>query len=793
MANRRSDGRLGEARSYHPRGRTVRDRESAGRNGQRTGDPFRSALRVFDEPAEAELATRAEPVPGRDQAAEPVPGRGSGAEPVPGRGSGAEPVPGRGSADLHEAPEAPEAPARRSSSRRPSAPKSPGGKAPSGKTPRGKAPGGKTTGGKTTGGKTAGGKTSSGKASGGKAGGKPPVRGAPAGRTGKPAAGRSAAGRSAAGGSAAGPVRPARRDDPPRPASSKRRLRLATALALALFAVIGLRLVELQLTDGPAYAATGQQHRMQTVTLPAARGAIYDREGAVLAHSVEARFVYADPMLVTDPEATAAQLQPLLGVPASELVEKMRPASADDTESPRFNWLARGVGTATGKQIEELNLPGIGVDQDERRIVPGNDLAANLIGFTRDDMVGLEGLEAAYDDVLRGVDGQRTYERGAGVSEDREIPTGYQSETPPQPGSDLRLTIDMDLQYEMQRILADQLREAEATFGAAVVLNPRSGEVLAQASYPTYNAADPLDAPAEDRVDAATSTVFDPGSAHKPLVFGAALQEGVIEPGDTVVVDPTIRKGDQTFQDTVPHPPGTELTLPAVMAFSSNVGTIKIADELGGEKLYEYQQAFGLGSATGVGMPGEVPGDLLAPQEWYGSSYGSVPIGHSVDVTTLQLAAAYGAIANDGVWVQPRLLQAVVAPDGEETAAEDPASRRVLSAGNAAYLRELLEAVVTVPDASGRAAAVPDYRVGGKTGTGKVVVDGEYADGEVASFVGMAPIDHPRYVIAVVAHTPQGGGGEVASPAFREMMDFTLSHYRVPPAGSEPPDFALYP
>jgi cell division protein FtsI (penicillin-binding protein 3) len=576
-------------------------------------------------------------------------------------------------------------------------------------------------------------------------------------------------------------------------ANATQRLRLATALALALFAVIGMRLVEMQLTDGPAYAASGLQDRLQTVTLPAARGAIYDRAGAVLAHSVEARFVYADPELVVDPQRTAVELQPLLGVPASELAELMRQQVLQDGSPARFVWLARGVDTAVAEQIIALNLPGIGVEQDERRLVPGNDLAANLIGFTGTDLVGLEGLEAQFDDVLRGVDGMRTYESGQGASLDREIPGGYRVETAPRPGSDLRLTIDMDLQYEVQRALAEQLRAAEATFGAAVVLDPRTGEVLAQASYPTYNAADPASVPDTSRVDAASSIVFDPGSAHKPLVFGAALQEGVIAPGDTLVVDPTITKGDQVFADAIPHPPGTELTLPAIVAFSSNVGTIMVADALGSDKLYEYQQAFGLGTPTGLGLPGEAAGALLAPEQWYGSSYGSVPIGHSVDVTALQLVAAYGAIANDGVWVQPQLVQAVVAPDGVETLANDPASRRVLSAGNAAYLRELLEAVVTVPGGTGQAAAVPDYRVAGKTGTGKLVVDGEYAAGDVATFVGMAPADHPRYVIAVVAHTPRGGGGEVAGPAFREMMGFTLSHYRVPPATGEPPEYRLYP
>ena len=702
MTNRRSDSGIGEARSYHPRGRTVRERPQLGR----AGDPVRSALQVFD-PAPVDGTRRRRPAPARRPAPPREPDRGDraargGPVPAPRRRPAAEP--GRGSerrgAERGRAPERRPAPARR-------------------------------------------------------------VRRRPAG--------------------------------PPRLANPRRRLRLATVLVLSLFAVLGVRLVELQLTDGPAFAATAQQNRLTEVVLPAARGAILDRAGATLAHSVEARFVYADPELVVDPPAVAAALQPLLGVPASELVERMRPGAREDGRQSRFEWLARGVDIDTGDAIAALNLPGIGVRQDERRIVPGNDLAANLIGFTGADLAGLEGLEAAYDDVLRGVDGEWIYESGLGATLDRQIPGGYEVQTAPQPGSDLRLTVDMDLQYEVQRVLAERARESGATFGAAVVLDARTGEVLAQASYPTYNAADPLSVPAEVRVDAASSTVYDPGSAHKPLVFAAALEEGVIKPGQSVPVGPSIRKGDATFSDTTPYPEGTELTLPAVLAFSSNVGTIRVADALGKERLYAYQQAFGLGQATGAGMPGEAAGGLLAPADWYESSHGSVPIGHSVDVTTLQMAAAYGTIANDGVWVQPRLVQAVVGPDGTETTPAGPVTRRVLSPANAAYLRELLEAVVSVPGATGTAAALADYRVAGKTGTGKLVVDGAYAPGEVASFVGMAPAEQPRYVIAVAAHTPHGGGGTVTAPAFREMMGYTLNHYRVPPADSGPPQVLLYP
>ncbi len=590
-------------------------------------------------------------------------------------------------------------------------------------------------------------------------------------------------------------TRPAvrRRVRAPRLADPRRRLRLATTLAMAMFAALGIRLVELQLTDGPAYAASGLENRLQTVELPAPRGAIVDRNGTVLAHSVEARYVFADPALVKDPQATAEQLAPLLGVPAYELVEKMQPRLLPDGRPSRFEWLARGVDIATAERVAALDLPGIGVERDEQRHVPGGDLAANLIGFTGADMAGLEGLEAAFDEELRGIPGRRTYEAGQGGSLAREIPGGYRVETAARPGSQLRLTIDADLQYEVQQILAEHMTAAGAHFAAAVVLDVKTGEVLAQASFPGYDATDPLSVPAERRVDAASALVFDPGSVHKALVLAAALEEGVITPDEVLVVDPTIQKGDVTFADTTWHPPGTRMSLPAIMAFSSNVGTIRIADRLGPQRLYEYQQAFGLGSPTGSGMPGEAAGALLPPEEWSGSSYGSVPIGHSVTTTTLQLAAAYAVIAGDGTWRTPTLVQAVVDPDGRERRPVPVETRRVVSPETAAAVRTILEAPVTVPGATGTAAAVDGYRVAGKTGTGGLVMDGRYAEGQVATFVGMAPAEAPRFVIAVAAYVPSGGGGLVAAPTFGDMMASTLARYRVPPSDEPAPAFTLYP
>ncbi|RGC67946.1 Penicillin-binding protein PbpB [Micromonospora sp. MW-13] len=579
---------------------------------------------------------------------------------------------------------------------------------------------------------------------------------------------------------------------PPRLADPRRRLRLGTLLVLALFAAIGIRLVVLQTVDTPAYAGGGVAGRLTGVDLPAPRGAIYDSTGAPLAQSVEARYVFADPTRVKNRTATARALSPLLGLPASELAARMKPRTRENGRASQFEYLARGVSIPTAKKIMALDLAGIGVHRDERREVPGADLAANLLGFTSQDMVGLEGLEARYDDLLRGEIGRRVYEVGQGDL-GAPIPGGYSRTTPPKPGNSLELTIIRDLQFKSQQVLRGQMVKAQGSVGVAIVLDPHTGEVLAQASHPTYNAAKPDESEPTDREDAATSFVVDPGSIHKAITFGAALQEGVVTPDTALPIANTIRRGDTTFRDT--HPAnGQKMSLAGMLAYSSNVGTIEIAGKLGPDRLIDYQKRFGLGQPTGEGMPGEASGRLLPAEQWSESSYGSVPIGHSVDATPLQMAAAYGAIANNGTYVQPHLIKEVISgKDGSRTPGKAPVTRSVLSPQNAAALRTMLQAVTTVDGATGLAAAVPGYQVAGKTGTGIRYVDGKQQPGEVGSFIGMAPADNPRFVVAVFVWSPGGGGGAVAAPAFREIMGFTLSRYRVPPSAAKPPKFEVFP
>ncbi|MDQ6875386.1 MAG: penicillin-binding protein 2, partial [Actinomycetota bacterium] len=544
---------------------------------------------------------------------------------------------------------------------------------------------------------------------------------------------------------------------------------------LAVFAVIAGRLVQLQGLDGTAYAAQAERHRLRTAVLPAVRGEIVDRFGNVLARSIEARAVFADPTLVTDRTAAASLLSGPLGMDPNKLAELLsRPG--------RFVYLKRGLRPEAAQAIVSMQVPGIGALPEMQREVPGHDLAANVIGFVGRDGTGLGGIESRYQSVLAGHDGLHEYQM---TPNGQPMPSGDDRLVPARPGTSVQLTIDRDLQYVAQQALGDRMRQTHAYSGSALVLDVRTFQILAMASYPTFDAANPGSAPLAARGNAALSNVVEPGSIHKVVTISGALQAGVINKDTALVVPMRIRKGGKTFQDTHQHP--TErITLMGILAQSSNVGTIEIADKLGANRLYQAQLRFGLGSKTGVDFPGESPGIVQPPSAWSGPSYGGIPIGLGVAVTPLQMAVVYATIANDGVRLAPSLVQGTRSADGTFTPAPRPAAVRVLSPEVAQVMRTDLSAI-TSKHATGKRAGIPGYVIAGKTGTGQRVENGHYTAGNVTSFIGMAPADHPRYVVAVFVHAPDGVGGAVSAPVFRDLMSYTLRHYAVPPEGRAPP------
>ncbi|MCC3764375.1 penicillin-binding protein 2 [Glycomyces sp. TRM65418] len=617
---------------------------------------------------------------------------------------------------------------------------------------------------------------------------KPQRRGAPR-RTGR------------AGGPA--PVRPL--PSLPRLGNPSRRLRMAAAFVMILLIVSGGRLVQLQITDSAAYAADALNQRLTTEPLPAERGSIMDRNGNRLAYSIEANYIAVDPAMVkSDPAQLAATLAQLLGRPASELEPLIATEQTPQGEDIRFVYLQRGVDLAIGDEIRELEDPGLIIGDDERRVVPGHDLAANVIGFTGgDEGEGLGGLEAAYDTWLSGTDGSVSYERS---QTGQPIPGAFYREEEAVPGKGIQLTLDADLQFQVQKILEATVTEHDAEFGSAMVMEVGTGEMLAMASTPTYDAANPFEVDdTEAYRDYGTQATVDPGSIHKAIVFAAALEEGCIEADGTMAVEQSINKGGVWYEDGYQHGDAV-LSLAGIIAQSSNVGTIQLADCIGKEKLYEYQLAFGLGAPTGVGVAGESSGILQEPENWSGTSEGSVPIGHEGTATIMQMAAVYATIANDGVWVQPTLVDHLLDAEGnvvEGTLDEDgnvvegeepePETRQVISAETARNLQYLLQAPIAAETGTGRNAQLENYHLAGKTGTGSLVVDGEYAPGNVTSFVGFAPAEDPQYVVAVSVYVPGGGGGgSTTGEAFKEINEFALGYFGVRPATEPAPAFDIW-
>ncbi|MQM26058.1 peptidoglycan D,D-transpeptidase FtsI family protein, partial [Glycomyces albidus] len=591
---------------------------------------------------------------------------------------------------------------------------------------------------------------------------------------------------------AAGPVAVKPLPKLPRLGNPRRRLRMAAAFVMILLVVSGTRLIQLQVTDSAAYAAEALNQRLTTEPLPAERGAILDRNGNRLAYSIEANYIAVDPVMVKgDPGELAAKLATLLGRRASELEPLIATTATPQGDPIRFAYLQRGVDLAIGDQVRELEDPGLIIGDDERRVVPGHDLAANVIGFTGgDDGEGLGGLEAAYNEWLTGEDGEVSYERS---QSGQPIPGAFYREEEAVPGNDIQLTIDADLQFNVQSILEETVQEHDAEFGSAMVMDVDSGEMLAMASTPTYDAANPFDVESDEVYrDYGTQATVDPGSIHKAIVFAAALEEGCIEPDGTMHVEQSINKGGTWYEDGYPHGDAV-LSLAGIIAQSSNVGTIQLADCVGKEKLYEYQLAFGLGEPTGVGVSGEAAGLLQPPELWSGTSEGSVPIGHEGTATIIQMAALYAAIANDGVYVQPTLIDHLVNADGTVEEEDEPETHRVISAETAQDLQYLLQAPIAAETGTGRNAELENYHLAGKTGTGSLVVDGEYAPGNVTSFVGFAPAEDPQFVVAVSVYVPGGGGGgSTTGEAFKEINEFALGYFGVRPATEPAPVFDVW-
>jgi cell division protein FtsI (penicillin-binding protein 3) len=565
---------------------------------------------------------------------------------------------------------------------------------------------------------------------------------------------------------------------------SMRRLWASVAMVGLLLAVVLVRLVWLQGMDAGGYALAASDEKREFVTLHAARGAILDRNGVPLAYTADAKDIVADPTMVPAENRLdyASMLAPLVGRSVIAVADQL-------TSDSHYALLATALSPATAKQVEDLRLdgkplPGIYAQATSQRLYPGKTTAANVIGLVKSDGVGAAGIEYSYDQLLRGTDGSVTYEKDSVGNVNPAGPIKRKAATD---GGTVRLTIDQDLQYLTQKYLDDSVKQSRARGGQVAILDSRTGQVLALASNGSFDPQDPSTIKRGQSLDPNVQQVFEPGSANKIVTISAALEKGLIHPRTVLKVPDSISTGGITVHDAWWHPT-QKFTATGVLAESSNVGTLLIAGKVGKQTFNDYLHRYGLGQKTGVELPGESAGLLPDIRSWSDSTFANLPIGQGVAMTSLQLASMYQTVANDGVRIPPRIVSSVTNPDGSLTPTAQPAGIRVLATSTARTLRTMLESV-TLEGGTGTKAAVPGYRVAGKTGTAQQPdpATGRYSDSVYwDTFAGMAPADNPRFAVAIMIDNPAHGleGGDVAAPLFHHIASYELSAAKIAPSGS---------
>jgi cell division protein FtsI (penicillin-binding protein 3) len=578
--------------------------------------------------------------------------------------------------------------------------------------------------------------------------------------------------------------------------SSELRLRgglIIIAIVLSIFAV---RLFELQGLDPKAYAKLADAKGLVTVELPATRGEITDRNGVPLAETITGKMVVADPALTrANAEPIARILANRLGLDYFDVLTELRKTGPGGKASVHFAYIARRVPAAkaldVAAAVKAAGYKGIDTRPDPLRNYPAHDVAANLLGFVGTDGKGLAGLELAFESRLSGTNGSTTYEVGGG----NRIPLGENSETKPVNGKNLTLTIDSDVQWYAQRVLRTAVQGAHAASGAAVALDTRTGEILALADYPSYDANDGAHANKDDYNSRALNNVYEPGSVEKVLTSSALIDAGKVTPRTRITVPRNLHVADRTIHDYWGH--GTlRLTLAGVIAKSSNVGTVLASRQLHHQELWSYLDAFGLGQRTGIGMLSESGGVLPAEPTWTELTQSNVAFGQGLSVNALQMATAVNAVANGGERISPSLVEGrATNVRGQVVGTEEAKRSRVVSRSAASQVAQMMEGVTTEGLGTAPRAGIAGYRVAGKTGTAQEVgATCRCYDGSLAvSFAGFAPADNPRFTVYVVIQKPtaSASGGGTAGPVFRKIMNYLLQKYAVLPTNTPPPNLPI--
>lgn len=542
-----------------------------------------------------------------------------------------------------------------------------------------------------------------------------------------------------------------------------------------VLAAVAARLTYVQVIASGRYAEVGNSQLLHPVALPAGRGTIVDDKGNVLAMSIPETTIIADPHQVVDPYRDAVALAPLLGQPVASL-------QAELSRDSGFVYLARQVDRSVAAKVKALHLVGITFESEPKRFYPDGTMAAPVVGQVGIDGQGLSGLELQYNSQLAGRAGSEVIERDPAGN---VIPGGVRSLKKPVAGRGLVLTLNQPLQYAAETALEQQVVRTKAKGGVAIVMDRRTGDILAMANVTAGANGAP---PAPSSYNAATDRVYEPGSVIKAVVLSGALENGVVTPSTHFTVPDQISLYNTTFSDAETHPPES-LSVSDIIAQSSNVGTYYIAKQLGADQLEHYEREFGLGQLTGVGFPGESPGILLPLSSWSGTSLADEAIGQEEAVTPLQLIDAYNTIANGGVMLQPRLVEGTLGPNGTRHAVAPAPGRRVVPASVAQEVTSVLEGVVQSPQGTGTAAAIAGYTVAGKTGTAQEPQPGVPASASkafMASFAGFVPAQQPVFTTLVVLDQPDSEyGGMAAAPVFAQISQYALAEFGVPPVGTQ--------
>ncbi len=544
----------------------------------------------------------------------------------------------------------------------------------------------------------------------------------------------------------------------------ERRIGLLFAGFLLCFLAIAGRAFWLQGVQGSKLASEAAYQQTDVVTVPGLRGSVLDRFGNPLAVSEDAKTIYATPYQVKKPRQTAEKLASILGLEESDVLKSL-------SEESGFAYVAHKVEIPIAARVARLELPGIGELPDSRRTYPQGDLAAQTIGAVGDEGEGLTGLEMGEDSVLHGTDGERRVVNDA-LGEPIRLDTVKQASD----GENLQLTLDPAIQKETEQALGE-VGETYAPKGAtAIVMDPRNSQVLAMANWPPVDPSDLENANPDDLINRATGFTYEPGSTFKAFTVSAALEEGLVTPETTFTLPPQLHVADRIIEDAEPRGTVT-LSVAEILSHSSNVGAATIGLQVGSEKFSRWINRFGFGRPTGVQYPAEEQGLVPSLDKYSGSTMGNLPIGQGLGVTPMQMITGYAAIANGGMLRPPQLVEKV----GEEPV-EEPRGHRVISPVVAEQVRTMLEGVLA-PGGTASEVSVPGYTLAGKTGTAQVAEHGTYSETKfIASFIGFAPAQDPRLLVAVVVDQPQGEiyGGSVAAPAFGKIAAFALPYLGVP-------------